>query len=540
MPAARTTAVRHMFQGGWATDYGPTVDIAPDYSGKIGGVTGRVAIPFLIDAENCLFELDGGPHKIGGTTKLNSVAVAGGAAVQGVYDYWHQGTAGSPVRKRILHAGTLIMRDNDDGTFLSLFTGLTSGAIPAYSTFNDLLIISSDAVGDVPKSWDGATAQNLAGSPPRFSFSCTHKNRSWAAGDYSNPSRLYYSANVNPEDWVGVGSGSIDIDINDGDMITGIASHMDSLFVFKGPNKGSIHRITGSSPTGSDAFARITFVRGMGASWHNAIFPFADDLGFVSQFGSVHSLSATQSFGSFEEASLSRSINVNWIRAHLNYTRLRNIWAVTDPLTSVVYITATWDGGTTNNTVLAMDFRRAPTIIAWSKITAYSMASLGLFVDSNGIRRVLGGGNDGFVRRLNVTDRSIDGATALNYKVTTPSLNFGNPILMKTLERGSVGIAPKGNFTGTFGWTRDNNAQQTQTFTQGGGDVLGSASSNQFTLGTSALGGAQFVDRFMEFETGGEFRSIQFQITDTGMNQDIELHSITAAITGGAESTENG
>jgi hypothetical protein len=72
-------------------------------------------------------------------------------------------------------------------------------------------------------------------------------------GRATNPSRLYYSANVDPEDWVGVGSGSIDIDINDGDMITGIASYQDNLFVFKGPNKGSIHRITGSSPTGSDA-----------------------------------------------------------------------------------------------------------------------------------------------------------------------------------------------------------------------------------------------------------------------------------------------
>ena len=152
---------------------------------------------------------------------------------------------------------------------------------------------------DVPRSWDQTTAQNLAGTPPRFSFGVSHKNRAWAAGVYATPSRLHYSANVDPEDWIGAGSGSIDIDPNDGDMITGLVSHKDELFVFKGPNKGSIHRIIGSSPTGSDAFSRKNFVKGLGACWHNAIFPFGDDIGFVSQYGSVHSLSATAAYGTF-------------------------------------------------------------------------------------------------------------------------------------------------------------------------------------------------------------------------------------------------
>lgn len=532
MAAIRTQTLRHFFDGGWATDFGPTVDVSPDQSGK-------VHIPFLVDAENCLFELDGGPHKIGGASKVNSVAVASGAAVNGIYDYWRQGTAGSPARRRILHAGTVCMNDADNGTFVNLFTGLTSGSVPSYSTFNDLLIIASDSSIDVPRSWDQTTAQNLAGTPPRFSFSCMHKNRQWAAGVQANPSRLYYSANVNPEDWVGVGSGSIDIDISDGDMITGLASHRNDLWVFKAPNKGSIHRITGSSPTGTDAFARTTFLRGLGAAWHNAIFPFGDDLGFVSQFGSVHSLSAVNSYGDFIEGSLSRPLNIGWIRGHLNYNRLRNIWAINDPLNSLVYFTAAWDASTTNNTVVIMDYRNAPEKIRWSKIPAYAAASLGLFVDTNGIRRVLAGGNDGYVRRLNISDRSIDSATAISYKVTTPAMNYGAPQTMKTLERASVGIAPKGNFTGTFGWTRDNNAQQTQTFTQGGGDVLGPASSSQFTLGTSTLGGAQYIDRYFECEGGGEARAFQFQITDTANFQDIEVHSFSASIHVDADSTEN-
>lgn len=528
----KTNVIRHLFGGGWATDFGPTVDVSPDASGK-------VVIPFLLEASDCIYELDGGPHKIGGTSKVNSSAVESGAVVTGLTDYWRQGTAGAPARRRVIHASTKVLADTDDGVFATtLFTGLESGVVPSYFTFDDLLIISSDSTTDVPKSWDQTTAQNLAGTPPRFSFGCGHKNRAWAAGNYAAPSRLYYSANTDPEDWVGAGSGSVDIDPNDGDILTGIVSHKDELWVFKGPNKGSIHRITGSSPTGSDGFARKPYVTGLGAAWHNAIFRFGDDIGFVSQYGSIHSLSATAAYGDFFEASLSRPFN-GWILQHLNYSRLRNIWASTDPIGGKVYITMSIDANSTNNIVFVMDYRNAPDIIRWSNVPSYKAASLALFVDTNGLRRVLGGGNDGYVRRLNIVDRSIDGSGALSFNVKTPYMSYGVPIQMKTLGPVGIGIAPKGSFDFTFGWTRDNNAQQTAILAQSGADVLGTASANQFTLDSSTLGGSQFVDRYNEMEEGGEFRSIQYQWTQAGVNEDIELHGLSALIQGGAISTEN-
>ena len=532
MPS-KTQILRHFFGGGWATAYGETADVAADQSG-------RVTIPFLTDAQDCLYELDGGPHMIGGATKVNSSAVASGAVVTGVYDYWRQGTAGTASRRRILHAGTVCLADADDGTYsTSLATGLTSGAVPSYFTFDDLLISSNDAQGasDVPRSWDQTTAQNLAGSPPKFAFGVSHKNRAWAAGVAALPSRLYYSANTDPEDWTGAGSGSIDIDPNDGDMITGLVSHKDELFVFKGPNKGSIHRITGSAPTGSDGFARKNFATGIGACWHNAIFRFGDDIGFVSQYGSVHSLSATASYGDFFQASLSRQINP-WINDHLNRNRLRFISAVPDFFNGFVLITMSIDASSTNNCCIAMDYRGAPNTIRWSRIPAYKMGSLGSFVDTSGVRRILGGGNDGFVRRLNVADRSIDTSTAMSYRITTPFMNYGNSFLMKTLSGAAIGIMPKGNFDATFGWTRDNNPQQTYTVSQG----TTMTPLDTFTLDSSTLGvlaGSRYVDRFMELNEGDEFRSIQFDIRQGAANQDIEVHSFSALVTPGAISTEN-
>lgn len=60
-----------------------------------------------------------------------------------------------------------------------------------------------------------------------------------------------------------------------------------------------------------------------------------------------------------------------------------------------------------------------------------------------------------------------------------------------------------------------------------------------FVLDTSTLSGSRFIQRFADTETGGEFRSIEFEISDSINNSDIEIHSIGAAISGGAVSTEN-
>lgn len=512
MALTKTQAIKHTFGGGWAVAFGPSVDGQPN--------SGTVVIPFLTDAEDCLFELDGGPHCIGGASKVNTSAVASGAVINGVFDYWRQGTGAAPARRRVLHAGTVCLADADNGTFATtLSSGLESGKVPCYCTFDDLLIYSSDSATDVPRSWDQTTAQNLAGTPPRFSFCVTHKNRAWAAGDYTNPSRLYYSANVDPEDWVGATSGSIDIDPNDGDMITGLVSHKDVLFVHKGPNKGAIHIITGSSPTGSDAFARKNYAIGIGACWHNAIFPYGNDIGFVSQFGTIHSLDATQNFGDFIGASLSRQINP-WIFDHLNYARLRYISAAQDVLREIVYITMSVDASTSNNVTLAMDFRNKDNI-RWSKLVSYQFGCVAPFVDTLGLRRVLAGGNDGYVRRINITERAIDGTTALAYKWTTPFITYGNGMEKKTLGGASLSLYPKNNVAVTLGWKCDGNDRQTDTVTQGGGVTANS-----------------YLDRFIERVTG-QFSAVQYDCRQSILGADIECHGFTVKVHPDGDSMEN-
>ena len=521
--------LKHRFAGGWDTDTGPSVDVT------VNGTF--VDVPFLVEADNIVYELDGGPHKAPGTSKLNSSALESGADVKGLYDYWITGTGASPTQHRICHVGTTIKKDNADGSFTNLFTGLEADKIPDYSTFEDLLIIASDSNTDVPKSWDGTTAQNLAGSPPNFAFSEVHKNRLWAAGDASNPSRLYYTPGFKPADWTGLGSGTIDIDPSDGDRITGIASHRGELWIFKGPHHGSIHRISGSAPTGSDPFARKPFLkRGLGCIAHNTIFRFGNDLGFMWADGTIHSLAATDAFGDFDEAALSRPIH-KYIREHFTFNRLGHAHAKNWSDFGIVLFSVPIDASQQPNMILAMDYRFVGGV-RWSRWSSFADTALSLasIVDSASSNRqiVMGGGTDGFVRKFGQATRSIDGDSSISFKATLPHLDYGAPHLMKTMTGGALGLQPKNTGNVTFGWTRDANTQQTKAVSQGGAVGL-----DTFVLGTDTLGGARFVNRFFETEEGGEFRSIEMEVSNNVNNEDVELHSILAILESGSMSMEN-
>jgi hypothetical protein len=517
---------RHVFGGGWATDFGEVAEVGI-------GQDGLISIPFMTENKNNFFELDGGVHKIGGTVRMNAAQAAGGAEVIGLVDYW-KGAGGTPSRKIVMHAGTAVYAADLDGNFSDISSGegaLQDDVVPSYETFDDLLIIASDTASDVPFSYDQTTFQVLNAGAPNFAFSETHKNRLWAAGNKAAPSKLYYSAYVDPEDWSGEGSGSIDIDPNDGDSITGLASHKNDLWVFKGPYRGSIHRIVGSAPTGGDSFGRQTFVRGLGAVWHNTIFRFRDDLGFMWSDGSIHSLNATAAFGDFNETAISRPIN-GWLRTHVNGNRLKYAWAATDSVRGYVLFTLAVDTVQTNNHHLLMDYRFSPP--RWAHWDSFTSGCLATVIDS-GVPILFDGSNDGYVRRLQRSARNIDGTGPIVSRVDFPFLNYGDPGMMKQLERAAVGISPKGVYNLTFGWTRDNNAEQTFTQSQGGiGFLLGTDK-----LDTGVLGGSFFRDRFMSLEEGGEFRSISYSVRNGSVDQDLELHTLSTKFGPGAESWEN-
>ena len=527
MPLQGSRWINHRVAGGWATDYGLTAYESPDQAGHID-------IPFLRDARNVVYEFDGGVRKIPGANLLNStVLVDATTTVAGVYDYWRQGTSGSATQRRVVHAGTTIQADVADGVFSNIATGLVDAAIPHYSTFDDFLIIGSSASADVPRSWDQTTFQNLAGSPPRFSFSVSHQNRQWAAGVYTTPSRLYYSGNLDPEDWTGGTSGSIDIDPNDGDAITAIIPHKNELWVFKGPYRGSIHRITGASPS---AFARTTFVTGLAVGWINSVFRFGDDVGFITAYGTVHSLKVTAAFGDYNESYLSYPI-ASYVRDDLALSRNQFFTSVNDPSHGRVWIGVTPSGQTTNTRHLLMDYRfltKNESYPRWSYFDTQSFASLAWVRDSDSVGRVFAGSYTGRVFRHGQENRTVNG-TAINYNVQTPAMTYGDEWLLKTLGDVGVSIQALNNNNISLSWTGDGVSLGSATVTQGQtGSVFGTG-----LFGTATFGGDSFQPRFFNLENGGEFRAISYTFSDSVNESDIAIHRVLAKISGSGESQEN-
>lgn len=466
----RLTKTIITFGGGWATDFGPVFTGAPQGN--------ALSIPFFLRADNVFYELDGAPHKLGGSTLYGGRLDEGGAgvSVQGLYDFWLQGTGGSETQNYITYAGTQLLRSTSlSGTWTAIKTGLESGKEPCFEVFKALLIWASTSNVDVPQSWNGSagTTSNLGASAPNFAFMAKHKNLLFAAGVATTPSRLYFSDTLDPATWTGGASGSIDIDPDDGDRIISIASHKNELIVSKGPNRLSVHRITGSSPTGADAFARVPFVTGVGGINQNGLFRINDDLVFPSPRG-LHSLAATAAFGDYVEAFLARPI-LSHYQDSLNHTVLDQNWGVNYSARGLAVWSFAPSGTTTKSIYLVYDYRFQPGRWAsWGVNSPYVNANCLAIMQVAGRKHALfAGTTGGYVHQLNVSDRSIASGTAYTGDVLTPFLNFGTSAIKKGTHAGFWSLLPKGAYNFTFEYTRDNNAAQAVTISQGGGNVLG-------------------------------------------------------------------
>ena len=124
-----------------------------------------------------------------------------------------------------------------------LATGLTPGGEYDFTVLRDKLIIANGR--DATKKWDGETAtiEELSGSAPVLKVLETHHNRIWGV-DSENPSRVRYSAILDPETW-----GAFDfIDFNpeDGDYITALMRYGQNLIISK---KRSMALLTGNKST---------------------------------------------------------------------------------------------------------------------------------------------------------------------------------------------------------------------------------------------------------------------------------------------------
>ena len=275
----------------------------------------------------------------------------------------------------------------------------------SFASFKERLLIASTRRRPIRRWTTSMTlAEDLPGNPPVGSIVRVHKNRLWVAGDESNPSRLYWSGLLNDEVWTTgdtgdfFDSGYVDIDPDDGGIITGIGpSFHGELIVYK---TTGIYRIQGDT---FDDFVMTQITKAIGGVGHQAIQNVGNDQYFVSPYG-VHSLETTIRFGDLENAFLSSDIRKLWNR-EVDPTRLNRAWAVNNERFDRYELLIHSGSDTTTsifpNKILCLHYGLTDDLHPqgrWS-VKLIKGGSMTMFVDEDGVKRAFVGGLDGFINR---------------------------------------------------------------------------------------------------------------------------------------------
>lgn len=142
------------------------------------------------------------------------------------------------------------------GNWNTTITGhpaLSDGDGVHFVMFKNVVIMTSEEAAPIApqKKSVGGTFSALGGSPPSGQYCCIHSGRVWIAGTAADPSRVYFSAVNNHEDWsTADNAGNFYCAPGDGMVINGIASDGETLYISKKAptgSEGAIYMVSGNS-----------------------------------------------------------------------------------------------------------------------------------------------------------------------------------------------------------------------------------------------------------------------------------------------------
>ncbi len=474
----------------------------------------------LVTADNTLFTTDLARRKRAGFQYLDSSAITGTPAIIGGIDYWANVSSSKTQRLVVVTDTPEIYSYTSTGTrtLLTKKTGsadLVSGfEMVSFEVMNEDLIIAFNNA-TTPKKWNNQTGtewEDLAGSPPNFSFCRSHANRLFAAGVDANKDRLYYSATDDHEDWAGADAGAIDIFPGDGDPegITAIfPSIKGALFVAK---RNRLYRVnTGAIDPADWTVDEVS--RGIGCIGHNTVAAVGqDDVLFMSDRG-VHSLSATDQFGDFSSVFISKDIQKDFIS--WNNGRYKSIWAAFIPTLNSVAFAITPDGASTNTEIHLFNIDDKQ----WYRFTGVTAESLWRAKIDNADTLMIGN-LEGRISTLS-TNTFNDNGNAIPFIVKTGTIYpDSSPISVKGFKKVSLFYRPKGDYTLTARFKIDNYPVQTLNFDLSGVfDELGT----EFILGTSVLGLSVAVPS-VTLPVDGYGHGFSLELIQSALDEEAEIY----------------
>lgn len=301
-----------------------------------------------------------------------------------------------------------------------VFSGLSTVYPLSYTQFLDNLIVLDG--NSVPLTWTGAATGSITAAPSGAIYSETHLNKLFLAGFPSARSRLDYSATGDYNTFTGSGTDQVNVDQNNGQVITGIKSFArNELVVFKG---FSMYKLSGYDKT---SFNLVSITSNIGCISSKSIQVFkSSSQGGLMFFASRDGIYI---YDGSTPKKISQYIQPLW--DSLNKTRFSQICSCLDIEKGRYLLSVCVDANTTNTRMICIDMLHPfedsnglhfP-ISVW-RVSAQSMNTE--FVSSTNLQRIVFGDTVG-IKKYFGTLYSDNGATIETY-ITTPLMTFGDGI----------------------------------------------------------------------------------------------------------------
>lgn len=338
------------------------------------------------------------------------------------------------------------------------------------------------------------------------------------ANDKTRLDFLHYSGTFNMFQWGGVGdSGGFPVGEGDGDPdgLSGISPTFKSTtFVGK---RTKLYRLDGTDP---DLYVPVKISDGIGFISHQAIAAIdQDDVFFASDRG-FHSISATNAYGDFVSAYISKDIQKSFVEDWAP-SRKRFIRAAYIPEINSALFAVSEQGSSFNNSLYLFNIEykwwyRWPNIQAETLISAQDADRRRLYLGllSGRLAQTLTGQN---------VDISETGTTSTIASNATTGLIFpdSRPDQVKGYKRLMLVYQGDGSYTITATVKIDNYATQAVSFSSNEAAVP----LQDFVLGEDVLGGS-FVTAPYSLPVDGYGRGIKISVQQNDLNTSLAIQGI--------------
>lgn len=446
----------------------------------------------LTIADNVLYGLNAERMKRKGFARGNTSALVAAANVTAMADFWRFGTSLTPTQKQLACAGGSIF-SSADGFATSTNIGAfgNNGSLITNILTAQGFAVFSDGV-NTPKKWDQTTLTALdggSGTAPLFTAATYHLSRLFAIGIAATPSAFQVTAGGDITTWTGADTlGAPNLDQDDGDALLGISKPFHKrLYIFKGPNFGSIHEISGNTLS---TLQHDRIFNGLPLQNHKGLITLPNDIFWLSNVG-VHSLVTTQQYGDTTAAFLSKPIQ-DVFQTGIDQTKLNRAVGFWNPLFGIIGWWYTPNQGVVNSQAMVYHYLISDPTPGGKKfwsiwklgggIQAYTAQVMvtpsTATVGPSRQRLYIGGTGDGFVYAGDQPTLTDDNGTANAYTTRIKTgINLGlgnkNPLQESQMYSATTFYNPVGSYNHTLNVIVDNRYVANSIVMSGSGDTLG-------------------------------------------------------------------